>query len=258
MRSSLLLGLVALATFVAPASAQQAVRVTVENLQPTDGFYLTPVWVGFHNGGFDYFDSGALASAATEALAEGGVTEELEGEFAAFGSGQDGVLANADGFGGAPVLDPGEAASMLFNLDASERYLSFASMIIPSNDGFFGNDNGMGIEVLDSMGNFSFTGPIEFSLSDLYDAGTELNDGLGAPFSANGGTSTDESMDIALHGGLDNFDGTDTAAGTTINFANASSSPVLRLTVSAVPEPGCLAFVSLLGAVGLIRRNRRA
>ena len=258
MRFSFSICLIALASFASPILAQQTVRVTVENLQPSNGFFVTPVWVGVHNGSFDYFNAGTSASAAVEALAEGGDVSGLQGEFAAFGSGQAGVLGNPAGFGGAPVLDPGETASVLFNLDASERFLSFGSMIIPSNDGFFGNDDGMGIQILDAMGDFSFAGPIELSLAELWDAGTELNDGLGAAFSATGGTATDEAMSIALHGGLNNFDGTGTAAGTTIDFGNASGSPVLRINVTAVPEPGSLVFIGLVGCVGMIRRNRRS
>ena len=255
MRKSFLLGLMAALVLCAQlAHAQQQVRITVENLQPDDGFYLTPVWVGFHDGGFDIFNEGGMASASLEALAEEGDVSGVAGDFTTFGSGQSGVLANPAGFSGAPVLDPGETASLEFNLASTERFLTFASMIIPSNDGFFGND--AGIEVLDASGNFNFGGPIELSLADLWDSGTELNDGLGAPFSTTGGTSTDEANAIALHGGLDNLDGTGTPDGTVINFANASASPVLRITVSAIPEPGSLTFIGVLGCVGLLRRRR--
>ncbi|MFK7769828.1 MAG: spondin domain-containing protein [Mariniblastus sp.] len=249
---------VAMVSTVGPVQAQQQVELTIENLQPNDGFFLTPVWAGFHNGGFDFFDAGAAASTSLENLAEGGDVSGLVNDFAAFGSGQDGVLANPGGFGGAPVIDPGESVSMVFNLDATERYLSFASMVIPSNDGFFGNDDAMGIEVLDAGGNFVFGSPLEFTFAELWDSGTELNDGQGAAFSANGGTSTDTTDAIALHAGLGNFDGTGTAAGTTINFGNASASPAFRLTIAAVPEPNSLVVVGLLGMVGLARRNRKS
>jgi hypothetical protein len=256
MRTSFLLSLLAIICMPAIAQAQQQVRVTVENLQPSDGFYLTPVWVGLHDGGFDFFDDGGSASSALEDLAEEGIVSGLQGLFS--GSGQQGVLANADGFGGAPVLDPGESASTVFSLGASERFLSFASMIIPSNDGFFGNDSGTAIEVLDADGNFSFSGPIELTFAQAWDAGTEVNDGLGAAFSATGGTSTDETNGIiALHEGFANFDNTDTADGSTINFGNASNSPVLRISVTAVPEPTSLVLLSGLGILGMIKRRRR-
>ena len=54
-------GLAILATDRANA---QTVRVEVENLQPADGFYFTPLWVGFHDGSFDMFDAGSAASAS--------------------------------------------------------------------------------------------------------------------------------------------------------------------------------------------------
>ena len=236
--------------------AQQQVRITVENLQPDDGFYVTPVWVGFHHGTFDYFNEGSNASAAVEALAEEGDASGLQGEFDAFGSGQSGLLTNANGFSMAPVIDPGETAFLDFSLSATERFLSFGTMIIPSNDGFFGNDSGTGIEVLDAGGNFNFAGPIELTLAQLWDAGTEANDGLGAAFSATGGTATDQTNAISLHGSLSHFDGTDTADGTTINFGNASGSPVLRINITAVPEPGSIAVLGLMGTLLVTRRRR--
>jgi hypothetical protein len=96
--------LLALACISVPAQAQQQVRITVENLQPNDGFYLTPVWVGFHDGGFDFFDAGTNASSALEDLAEEGIVSGLQGLF--MGNGQQGVLGNASGFPMAPYWIP--------------------------------------------------------------------------------------------------------------------------------------------------------
>ena len=44
------------------ASGQTSVTVTIENLAPANGGFLTPVWVGFHDGGFDLYDRGAAIS----------------------------------------------------------------------------------------------------------------------------------------------------------------------------------------------------
>ena len=68
---------------VAPAMAQQQIEITIENLQPADGFYFTPVWIGVHDGGFDYFDNGSAASASLEALAEGGDVSGVDADFSA-------------------------------------------------------------------------------------------------------------------------------------------------------------------------------
>ena len=173
-----------------PAMAQQQVRITVENLQPSDGFYFTPVWMGVHDGSFDFFEQGFSASAALEALAEGGDTAGIDAEFAANGVGQSVVATAAAGFPGAPVFDPGDVASVDLDLSANDRFLSFGTMIIPSNDSFFGNDSGQAYQLLDSSGNFSGNFVLEFSLADLWDAGTEVKRWQGAAFSANGGTST--------------------------------------------------------------------
>ena len=50
----------------AAASGQTSVTVTIENLAPPNGGFLTPVWVGFHDGGFDLYDRGAATSPELE------------------------------------------------------------------------------------------------------------------------------------------------------------------------------------------------
>ncbi len=240
----------------APVVAQQQVRITIENLQPDNGFYFTPVWLAVHDGSFDYFDNGSVASVVLEALAEGGDVSGVNGDFIASGAGQSAVATAPAGFGGAPVFDPGDIASVDFTLASSERYLSFGSMIIPSNDSFFGNDSATAHQLLDAGGNYTGDLVLEFSLSDLWDAGTEVNDGQGAAFSTNGGMSTDENGVVNFAPDLSNLDGTGTAAGTTIDFASASSSPVLRITVNAIPEPATASVLGLV-ATGLFIRRRR-
>lgn len=244
--------------FASRSDAQQNVMITVENLQPSDGFYFTPVWLGFHDGSFDYFDAGAQASANLEALAEMGDFSGIDSDFSNAMVGQSTVLFDSDGFPNAPVFDPGNSQSTIVSLGSSERYLSFGSMIIPSNDSFFGNDNSFQFELLDTNGQFTGNFSIDLALSDLWDAGTEVNDGLGAAFSANGGTSSDENGVVHAGPDLSNFDQTDTAAGTTINFASASGSPVFRLTVTAVPEPGSAMLLGMfgVGALSFYRRRR--
>lgn len=251
---ALLLGLTSAAT----AQAQQNIQVKVENLQPNSGFYFTPVWLAFHDGSFDFFDEGVAASASLEALAEGGDFSGLEADFINSAAGQSTALFDPEGFAGAPVFDPGSEESLIINIDANQRYLSFASMIIPSNDSFFGNDDAMQWELLDGAGNFVGDFSFELTLADLWDSGTEVNDGLGAAFSANGGTSTDEGGVVSAGPDLSNFDGTDTVAGSTIDFSAASSSPVFRLTVSAVPEPTSLGVLGALGCSVLLLRRRRS
>ena len=253
-RLFLVLGAVALMTCsLSPVNAQR-VRVEVENLQPSDGFFFTPVWVGFHNGSFDLFDVGAQASAGLELLAEEGDFSVLSGEFA--GSGTDGAVFGPGGFPGAPVIDPGEITAAVFDIGPNDRYFSFASMVIPSNDAFIGNGDPLAYELFDANG--IFNGPLTIDIvgGDIYDAGTEVNDGQGAAFSAEGGTSTDEGGVVDLHPGLDNFLGTDTVAGTTIGSIPGPRTPFARITITSIPEPTTAGLLLSLVGMTVYRRRR--
>ena len=240
---------------LAASTEAQNVQVEVENLQGSDGFFFTPVWVGFHDGGFDLFENGQAASAGLELIAEEGDFSTLSSEFS--GSGIDGAVFSPGGFGGAPVFDPGEIASATFDIGTNDRFFSFASMIIPSNDAFVGNGDALAYELFDENGNFNGPLTIEIFGSDIYDSGTEVNDGQGAAFSATGGVSTDENGVVELHAGLANFLGTDTVAGTTIGSIPGSATPIARITITAVPEPATASICSvlLLGTLGMRRRK---
>ena len=249
MRKLLSAAVVLSLLFAGNAVAQQQIQITVENLQPADGFYFTPVWLGVHDGNFDLFDPGSAASAALELLAEEGDASGVSGDFASSANGQQQVVANPAGFGGPPVFDPGQSETRQFSLNASDRYLSYATMIIPTNDSFFANGNPLAVELLDASGTFTGDQVLEFSLADLWDAGTEENDTLGAPFSVNGGLASTDTVRgvVALGPDLSNVNGLETPAGTTINFDNASTSPVLRISISAaaVPEPSSASVLGL-------------
>ena len=60
--------------------------------------------------------------------------------------------------GGPGSYPPGAEGSLVLSLDPTDnRYLSFLSMVVPSNDAFIGNDDATGIELFDAMGNFVAT-----------------------------------------------------------------------------------------------------
>jgi len=83
------------ATFLLTAQAQAVeVKVKIDNLSPTGGLYFTPVWVGFHDGGFDLYDRGAAVTEGVERFAEDGSFATLISEFAAASSGLDSVILN--------------------------------------------------------------------------------------------------------------------------------------------------------------------
>ena len=234
--------------------------VTISINNPgNSSFSLTPLWYGFHDGGFDFFDPGTTASASLEALAEDGIVSGLQSDFTTLATlGQQGVLAAPGGFAGAPVIEPGETASFTFDLNASNRFLSFASMIIPSNDSFIGTPNA--IEIFNADGTFVGGGnsrTLTIRYENIWDAGTEVNDTFGAAFSLVGGTSTDENGLIGLlpPGGLDNFLNTQTPAGT-IERLFSPGSTVATITITAVPEPSSMALIALVGTSFVAFRRR--
>ena len=242
-KAGLVLGLVAATVAVAPVAVAQvdddseAVQFTFENLQPADGFFFTEPWVGLHSGDFDLFDLGDRATPGLESLAEGGNTELLGSEFAA-----QGRLQTTIGNGDVQFISPGEVieGSIEVRNAANYRYASFASMIIPSNDAFFGNEDPFAYELFDADGNFNGEVVIDIFAEDLYDSGTEVNDAQGAAgFSlgfegdADGGTSTDDlSSTVAPHEGFTNLVGLRTAAGTTVASDIDAGEPVARITIS--------------------------
>ena len=138
-----------MALLAVPASQTIAAELSI--MVRNDGnssFALTPVWFGFDDGSFDLFDPGAAASASLEALAEGGDTSGLAADF---GAATQGVIVSNDG--AAPVIEPGETASFTISLDTTQnRYFSYASMVIPSNDAFISTPESS--EVFDLAGNF--------------------------------------------------------------------------------------------------------
>ena len=143
------------------------IRIDFTNNAPAGGTYVTPAWVGFHDGTFDVFSAGSLASAELEALAEDGNTAPLSAAFA--GAGTDTTV------GGAPVA-PGQTVTATLNVtdDGSNNYFSFASMVLPSSDFFIGNDNPLTTSIAGLLdGTF---GSLSVTVIGVYDAGTEIND----------------------------------------------------------------------------------
>ncbi len=229
------------------------VTVSIENLAPENGIYLTPVWVGFHDGNFDTFDLLRPATEGLENIAEDGDASELSARFAESRVGSlDSTIAGGDDF----VIAPGEIATATFTLDnelAASRYFNFVSMVVPSNDAFIGNRNHRDFPIFDERGNF-----LDLQLlidgDEVIDAGTEVNDELEATtaFFSQQVPNTGETEDglVRLHSGFieggrilsedgsspnapDNFTNADfTAEGYQIAKITISSSDAPKLPVN--------------------------
>lgn len=261
--------LLCIACLVPRLNAQQQVRVTIDNLQSVsadgEGFYFTPVFVGFDDNTFNLFNSGQTLGSGTalETLAEQGDAGPLTTLFNQGSNTQSGVINRPGGLGPG-LFNPGSAASQTFTLDSGQTHFNFATMLIPTNDAFLGTEDS--IALFDGDGNFQAL-DLTLTLSNVWDSGTELNDRLGAPFSNFGGDdSTIESEQIGLHTSLDLYD-SDTNLIDSPNFLNGdgqrvnvvAGSDIIRIRISAVPEPSFgLLGIGAFACIGLARRNRKS
>ena len=181
------LSTMALSSYLVASSAladPTRVTVRIENVAPLQGTFLTPYWVGIHDGqAFDTYDGATPASSnpiptsvAMESLCEDGSTDVISDNFSTLQPlGQQATIPGPNG----PIA-PGEVVEQSFVVDSNDpgsRYFSYASMIIPSNDFCISNGNPQAHPLFDENGNFvaqSFfvSGP------EALDAGTEVNDEL--------------------------------------------------------------------------------
>ena len=246
------------------------VTITVTNNQPEGGLTLTPLYVAFHALGFDAFTVGEAASAGIGQLAEIGVPATVRDErLAADPNSVGGVIGAPGGFGPAPVIEPGETATLTIDVDpASHRFFTFLSMIVPSNDTFIGLDQA--VEIFSAAGEFLGARTFEITSDFAYDAGTEVNDPLdGGAFvqgvdamlgTAEGGVVT-AATDLGAIAGVISANGQPLdAAAVAAFFGGGASLATITLDVAPVPVPGALVLFgsAALGAAGLRRKVAKA
>lgn len=256
----------AIAALLAGTGAANAsiININIENTLGEGGFFFSPVWVAAHNGGFDSYDGGQFSFPGITQIAEIGSTDRISSDFAASAAGLAGgvdatIAATSQD---APVFSPGEAASFSLNVGDSSvnRYFSYASMLVPSNDLFFANGNPLAVELFDAGGNFLGPRVIEIYGRDLNDNGTEVNSAANdAAFSNNDGQSLPEfnvvrnfftlDTDQAY---IDSFLGSTAANGDLITNSFGSGDLIARITIT--PSP---ASAALLGMGGLVAARRR-
>lgn len=257
-------GFGALAALASLACAGEAVadqlQITVTNDQPSGGFALSQVWFGVHDGTFTTFTPGGSATGTPfESVAELGDPTAIQAAFA--GHGAQTVV-------GPTPITPGLSVSGSLNVanTATDRFLSFGAMVVPSNDFFMGNANPTAFALFDAAGHFN--GPLTINVygRNVWDAGTEVdNINFGAAFIV-GDNATDhvaENGTVSLvFGGnndltsyLNSITGKATPAGYDISHLIAPNDLVATITI--VPEPSSLALAGI-GTVGLLVARRRA
>lgn len=186
-----------------------SVIVTVENSAPSRGAFQTPFWIGIHDGTFDIYDrdvplgdNNTVPVPAVERLAEDGNTQPISAEF----SNSQGLSPQATLAGPAGPLAPGDRASYTLNVDPTiDRYFSYASMLIPSNDAFIANGNPLAHELFNRHGRFVGEDFVVAG-AEVLDAGTEVNDEVAGNTAflnqAGPDIGISESGNVVIHPGL--------------------------------------------------------
>lgn len=279
---------------VLPLSATAAtLKITVDN--PSQGVVLSPLWLGFHDGSFNTFDPGAKASSGIEAIAEDGIVG-LEPTFREFDA-----LVNEVTTGGVNLpavipftisslfaqavptgtqtlafenelgIFPNGRATTTIDLDPSvHSFLSYAAMVVPSNDGFIADETAL--KIFDDNGDVIPTEILLFG-SNVFDAGTEVNDEnlqnipLSRPTFAQTvlrGTSEDGTIQphpLIKEAGLGGF--LDVPLFSNSDFTRNPDALIARFTIEAgsssqaVPEPTGIVGLLMLGLWGARRMRDR-
>ena len=253
--ASLTSGLSAIALCTAASAAPVTVKVTIENLAPANSVSFAPLRLGFNNGTFDAFNIGQVATAPIISVAEGGSGAAWLPAFAAADPGA--VIGSIGG-----PLFPGQTREAFFTVDGTvNRFFTFGSMVIPSNDFFIGNDDATEYQIFDAAGNLQITS-IEQSGRDIWDAGSEAFDPANAAFvvGGNNGLRTPQngvvSFDFAE---LSGFNGLTTGAGYVFNSQLTADTGIYRISFQQVPEPSGYGLVTAgLFAAAWVSRRRKA
>ncbi len=145
-----------------PATADDHATYQVTITNTTHGQWFTPPAAATHGGSVSLFTKNQSASTEIKQIAENGNLGPMIGLLGSAGGVTDWTVAASNPI---PPLAPGQSVSFTLDGAPGDR-LSFASMLICTNDGFTGVD-GMLLPVQ--------VGQTQSRNLNAYDAGTEVN-----------------------------------------------------------------------------------
>jgi hypothetical protein len=150
--------------------------ITITNVSDATAFpaFLAPTVWAAHDDTVTLFDVGMPASPGLELLAEDGDPSGLLGDLMGMaGVGMAGVADTPLILGMPGPLPPGDSYALTVTPDNTNRFLSFAAMIVPSNDAFAAVQ---AVELLDAGGVPRAAAAVEADIAAAlaaWDAGTE-------------------------------------------------------------------------------------
>jgi hypothetical protein len=156
-------------------------------------------------------------------------------------------------------LVPGAMAEAMFTVDTMvNRYFTFGSMVVPSNDYFIGNDSPMQYELFDAGGQLNIATILQRG-SQIWDAGSEATDPVNAAFLQAGTNDlrTPQNGVVSFDfQDLSTFNGLTTAAGYDFNSQLSADLDVYRISFEVVPEPSSTALLAVFGLAGVLLLRR--
>jgi hypothetical protein len=258
----------------AGAHAATDIKVTFTNVSPAGSVGTSPLWVGFHNSSFDLFDAGSAASLGVERIAEDGNSGPLGTLFAAT------TLTGVQGTLAGPPAFPGDVRMLTLtglDLQGDNRYFSYASMVVLSNDFFIGNDDAMAHDLSSLVAGGGKISIFVGGNGNVWDAGTEVNDfanSLANGAFGIGGGQTGANQGDDEHGFVHRVDADPYAAFlnqglvpagydfSPLAFTGQAAIGRIDIEVVTAPVPEPQTYAMLLGGLALIgavtRRRMRA
>jgi len=254
---TLVAGIVSVAGVAAVAGAQPVqLRVTVQNLAPSNSVSFAALRLGFHNGTYDSFNNGQAAGMSAISIAEGG-TGNLW--FPAFSAAEPNATLGSVVRAAGGALRPGETASSDHTVDPSiNRFFTFGSMVVPSNDHWIANDNPMQYMLFNAAGELNLTSISQFG-RQIWDNGSETEDPANAAFlvgSVNANRTPQNGVVSFNFDRLDAFNGLTTTAGYVFQRQFGANDEIYRISFEVIPTPGAMSLLGMSGVVVLRRRRR--